>query len=469
MRKLMLLPTLLLLVLAGVLAGCSGQMTAPEIIQHLKDTAAQTQDMHMVVDLQADMTAAPAAPASDPAANPLANLPKSGKATVELWYKKPNLMRAEVKSMEPSDYAGAFFVNDGKTLWAYDPAHKMAFKLDAAALKSAGQMVNLPTDVQDILSDPNLTTVLDRMLSFTDAKVDGNEQVNGFNTYKLTLTPKADTGLANAALALKATMWVDQATWTVVKLDVTSAQGTGSYSAQTVDFNKGIAANTFTFSLPDGAKGVDLTMFMPRTVTLEPARSGAAAQGNASYSAKTVDFNKGVPDSTFTFQLPAGAQGVDLTMFMPRSVTLDQARSGATQQGFTLLTPDYLAGGATLTAVTALPMGRGYVLTYSGAASVPTFAVYEGVNKGALPGMGKMGDMDPMEKLMNGQGVDGWTVTTVQVRGVEGKAFSHQADVKGAAETGRFVTWQEKGSSLRIGVGGELSLAETLKIAESLK
>jgi outer membrane lipoprotein-sorting protein len=415
MRKLMLLPTLLLVLVAGVLAGCSGQMTAPEIIQHLKDTAAQTQDLHMVVDFQADMTAASPAPQSGATDSPLANLPKSGKATVELWYKQPNLMRAEIRSMDPSDYAGAFFVNDGKTLWAYDPAHKMAFKLDAAALKSAGQMVNLPTDVQDILSDPNLATVLDRVLSFTDAKVEGNEQVNGFNTYKLTLTPKADTGLANAALGLKATMWVDQATWTVVKLDVTTAQG------------------------------------------------------NASYSAQTVDFNKGVPDSTFTFQLPAGAQGVDLTMFMPRSVTLDQARSGATQQGFTLLTPDYLAGGATLTAVTSLPMGRGYVLTYSGAASVPNVAVYEGVNKATLPGMGKMGGMDPMEKLMNGQGMDGWTVTTVQVRGVEGKAFTHQADGKGTTETGTFVTWQEKGSSLRIGVGGELSLAETLKIAESLK
>jgi len=415
MRKFLLFPALLVL-MAGALAGCSGQVTAPEIIQHLKDTATQTQDLHMVVDFQANITAASMPQSGDAQANPLANLPKSGKATVELWYKKPNLMRAEVRSMEPSDYAGAFLVNDGKTLWAYDSAHKMAYKLDAASLKSAGQMVNLPTDVQDLLSDPNLATVLDRALSFTDAKLDGTEQVGTFNTYKLTLTPKADTGMANAALGLQATMWVDQATWTIVKLDVTSTQGNGSYSAQ------------------------------------------------------TVDFNKGVPDSTFTFSLPAGAKGVDLTMFMPRSVTLDQARSGATAQGFTLLAPDYQAGGATLTAVTALPMGRGYVLTYSGKAGVANFAVYEGLNKGALSAMpSKMGGMDPMEKLMNGDAGPGWNVTSVQVRGVEGKAFSHQAEGKGAAETGTFVTWQEKGSTLRIGVGGELSLAETLKVAESLK
>jgi outer membrane lipoprotein-sorting protein len=399
--------------LAGVLAGCSGQVTAPEIIQHMKDTAAQTQDLHMVVDLQADMTAAPQTGAHD---SPLADLPKSGKATVELWYQKPNLLRAEIRSMEPGEYNGAFFINDGKALWAYDPAHKTAYKLDAGALQGAGQMVNLPTDVQALLSDPNLATVLDQALSFTDAKLEGNEKVGAFDTYKLTLTPKADTGLANAALGLKATMWVDQATWTIVKLDVTSAQGTGSYSAQTVDFNKGIAANTFTFSLPDGAKGVDLTMFMPRTVTLEQARSGAAAQG------------------------------------------------------FTLLTPTYLAGGATLTGVTALPLGRGYVLTYSGQGGVANFAVYEGLNKGtALGGMSKMGGLDPMEKLMNGEAGQGWDVSTVQVRGVEGKAFAHKADGKGTAETGTFVTWQEKGSTLRIGLGGALALDEVLKIADSLK
>jgi outer membrane lipoprotein-sorting protein len=413
MRKLMLLPTLLLLVLAGVLAGCSGQVTAPEIIQHLRDTATQTQDLHMVVDFQADMTAAPQTGSAQD--SPLANLPKSGKATVELWYQKPNLLRAEIRSMEPGEYNGAFFVKDGKALWAYDPAHKTAYKLDAAALQSAGQMVNLPTDIQSLISDPNLATVLDQVLSFTDAKLVGNEKVGAFDTYKLTLTPKADTGMANAALGLQATMWVDQATWTIVKLDVTSTQGTGGFSAQTVDFNKGIPANTFTFSLPDGAKGVDLTMFMPRTVTLE------------------------------------------------------QARSGATAQGFTLLTPTYLAGGATLTGVTALPLGRGYVLTYSGQAGVANFAVYEGLNRGTLGGMGKMGSLDPMEKLMNGEMGDGWDVTTVQVRGVEGKAFSHQADGKGAAETGTFVTWPEKGSSLRIGLGGALSLDEILKIAESLK
>lgn len=415
MRKFMLVPALLLLV-AGALAGCSGQATAPEIIQHLKDTAAQTQDLHMVVDLQADMTAASSAPSSDTQANPMANLPKSGKATVELWYKKPNLLRAEVRSMEPGDYSGAVFVNDGKALWAYDPAHKTGYKLDAAALQSAGQMANLPTDIQGLLSDPDLPTVLDRALSFTDAKLEGSEQVGAFNTYKLTLSPKADTGMANAALGLKATMWVDQATWTVVKLDVTTAQGNGSYNAQ------------------------------------------------------TVDFNKGVPDSTFAFSLPAGAKGVDLTMFMPRSVTLDQARTGATGQGFTLLTPTYLAGGATLTAATALPLGRGYVLTYSGQAGVANFAVYEGLNRGAaLGGMSKMGGLDPMEKLMNGDAGQGWDVSTVQVRGVEGKAFSHKADGKGAAETGTFVTWQEKGSTLRIGLGGALSLDEILKIAESLK
>src|SRR5205823_5630757 len=101
MRKFLMAAALLVLG-AGLLAGCGAQLTAPEIIQHLKDTAAQTQDVHMVVDLNLNMTgsgtAAKAGQAGGPASM-LPNLPKSGQATIELWYKQPTLVRAEIKSM----------------------------------------------------------------------------------------------------------------------------------------------------------------------------------------------------------------------------------------------------------------------------------------------------------------------------------------------------------------------------------
>jgi outer membrane lipoprotein-sorting protein len=408
MRKLLMLMALLTLA-GGLLAGCGAQTTAPEIIQHMKDTAAQTSDVHMVLDLNMDVTQAAN---TAPKTGPLADLPTSGKATIELWYKKPNLVRAEVRSVEPGEYKGATLINDGKALWAYDPAHKMAYKLDVSALQGAGKMANVPTDIQELLSDPDLATALDRVLSFTDAKLDGTEQVAGFNTYKLTLTPKADTGLANAALGVQATMWVDQVTWTVVKLEATSTQANFSYSAQSLDFNKGVA------------------------------------------------------DETFKFTLPEGARGIDLTMFAPRSVTLDEAQAAAAKAGTPLLTPSYVPSGATLIGVTAMPMGRGYLLSYSGSARVPSFVIYQGSGGGKTP----FGDLDPMEKMMGGARPEGAKVETVQVRGVEGTVFSHQADAAGTGtREGTFVTWQEKDSTLRIGLGGELSLAEALKIAESLK
>src|SRR5438046_2155835 len=107
---------------AGLLAGCGGQLTAPEIIQHLKDTAANTQDLHMVVSLNADLSkvstgAAGAAASPDSSMLPLGNLPKNPQATIELWYKQPNQMRADVQSMTPGDFSGATVLNDGTTLW----------------------------------------------------------------------------------------------------------------------------------------------------------------------------------------------------------------------------------------------------------------------------------------------------------------------------------------------------------------
>jgi outer membrane lipoprotein-sorting protein len=413
----MLLTLALLLMAAPVLAGCGGQVSAPEIIQHLKDTAASTQDVHMVVDLTVDMTAAAtAAPATKDASNPLSGLelPKSGKATVELWYKKPNLMRAEIKSTDMGDYAGMTLVNDGQTLWAYDPSHKMAYKLDTSLLKGAGKMANIPADIQDLLNDPDLTAMLDRVLSYTDATVAGTETVAGFNTYKLTLSPKADTGLASAALGIKATMWVDQQTWTVVKLDVNTTQGSAGYSAQ------------------------------------------------------QIEFNRNIPDSTFKFTLPAGARGIDLSLFMPRQMTLDEARTAAAKS-FTLLTPATVPAGTTLTGVMGLPMNRGYVLTYGGSASLPSVVVYEGlIGSGTAPalGAGMGGNMGDLDAILGGAKPDGAQVQAVQVRGVTGQAFTKAAE--GTGRGGTFVTWQEKGSTLRLGVGGDITLDEALRIAESL-
>ena len=141
MRKFLL--TLTLLVLAGgLLAGCTGQVTAPDIIQHMKDTAAKTQNVHLVMDINATMTDTGSATTSKE--SPLPSLPTSGKATIELWYQAPNLMRAEVRSVDPSTYQGATFVNDGQALWAYDPSHNMVYKLNVSALQGAGQMLNVP-------------------------------------------------------------------------------------------------------------------------------------------------------------------------------------------------------------------------------------------------------------------------------------------------------------------------------------
>jgi hypothetical protein len=119
-----------------------------------------------------------------------------------------------------------------------------------------------------------------------------------------------------------------------------------------------------------------------------------------------------------------------------------------------------------------MPMGQGYVLRYSGSANTPNFTVFESAGSGNMPfGAGKMpfGTGDAMGNMMNGGQPTGAAVQTVQVRGVEGKAFTKAADSKDATLSGAFLTWQEKNSTLHIGLGGSLSLDEALKVAESLK
>ena len=64
---------------------------------------------------------------------------------------------------------------------------------------------------------------------------------------------------------------------------------------------------------------------------------------------------------------------------------------------------------------------------------------------------------------------EGVAPQNVQVRGVQGQAFSKPAGKDGTGQGGTFLTWVEKNSNLRIGLGGELTLDAALKIAESLK
>ncbi len=400
MKQLLMLAALLIAG-ASLLAACGQQITGAEIVQHVRDTAANTTSAHFVVHVAGQV--------NGQAANSMLGgthlTDMNGDVTLEVWYQKPNLLKAQILSTSQSKYTGAMIVHDGSYLWAYDPQSKIAYKLDTSALQSVAGQANIPADLQGMLANPDLPTAIDQVLALTDYTVGPNEKIGSYNTYRLDLKPKAGSAAAQLAPDAQATVWVDQASWVPVKITASASQGSGS---------------------------LEMT---------------------------TLELNPTLPADTFQFALPQGGHVVDLTGLTPRSMTLAEARQTAQAAGYTLLEPSYVPAGATLVQVMAsrglMGSGASTIMNYSGGSNAPTFWISE--LHGTAP-LGKFGQSGP--KLPD----SGQTVT---VRGVQGHYAANTAKDSNAPTA--VLWWKELGSGLTIAIGGQLSQDEMLKIAAGLK
>jgi outer membrane lipoprotein-sorting protein len=353
MKRFFLLGALLVTALFA-LAGCGSQMTAQQIVDHMRDTAAKTDSAHLVVSISGQVNGQSAAATFG--TDKIQDM--KGDITLEIWYQKPNMLRAQVLASSQAGLAGAMLVHDGQHLWAYEPKSKIAYKLDTAGLRDLAGKANIPANLQDMLANPNLEDAINQVLSLTDYTLAGSEKVNGYDTYRLELQPKAGSGAATVLPDFKATVWVDQATWAPVK----------------------ITAN--------------------------------ASQGNGALNMTTLDLNKNVPADTFQFTLPQGGHVVDLTGMTPKAVTIAEARQSAQASGYKLLEPSYVPAGATLVQVMASKgvMGAGatVVMNYSGGGSAPTFWISEMNGQGPL---GKAAAPDSGGQAVTVRGVQGRLVT----------------------------------------------------------
>lgn len=404
MMKRYLLFVALLGMAAFSLAGCGTQVTGADIVQHLRDTAASTNTAHIVVTLKGQVNgAATSATVGSPSMKDM-----TGDVTAEVWYQKPNLLRAVVLAASKPELVGAILVHDGSYIWAYDPKQKMAYKVDSNALRELAGKANIPADLQDMLANPNLQNAIDQLLALTDYTLVGSEKVGAYQTYRLDLVPKAGSPAATVLVGAKATLWVDQNTWVPVKA--------------TVD----------------------------------------AKQGNGSMEMTTLELNKPAPAGTFTFSLPNGGHVVDLSGMVPRAMTIMQARQTAQAAGFHLLEPAYLPANSTLVQVMGSSgiMGKGanVTMSYSGGSNAPAFWISEG--SGDHIGFGP--------DSQRGQAPAPAVGEAVTVRGVQGHFAVSPAEKAGGTQTA-ILSWQEKGTSLQLSIGGQLSKDEMLKIAESMK
>jgi outer membrane lipoprotein-sorting protein len=293
----------------------------------------------------------------------------------EMWEKRPNQLRIEVLEAGggDEDLVGAVSVTDGSQAWAYDPRSNEVLISDT---------------VPDDLSDPHqmiqsMEEIIQQALDASDVELVGEEDVAGVATYKLSLTPKEGEE-AFLPMGGEVTLWVDQERWVVLQAHfIGDLVGEAHMRVRSFELNTGIADERFQFEIPEGAEVVDVG---------------------------------------------------DLEEMEPTHLTLEEAQA---QADFDLLTPSYVPGEATL--IDVFTVNGGFVFRYDHAAT--SFTIMQGSSEasGSVPA---------------GQ--------TAEVS-VRGQVVTLVTDDQGNS----FLSWEEAGVT-RV-IAGRIGEEEVLKVTESLQ
>lgn len=238
----------LLLGISLLIAGCQAAPTVDDIVAKLKEVEASTDDAHVVLEM---------------------NFEGQGMdedVVIEVWEKRPNLLRAEVLEASDSEFLGGITVSDGHQVWMYQPSQNEVvvgeLGADGAAL-SPREMIQY------------MDEVIQRVLDTSDVKLVGEEEVAGVATYKLELTPTDD---AESVLPPggKATLWVDKERWVILQAHFTGEPlGQARMLVRSFELNTGLADDLFQFEVPDGVQVTNLEDKQPVPLTLDEARAQA--------------------------------------------------------------------------------------------------------------------------------------------------------------------------------------------------
>lgn len=298
------------------------------------------------------------------------NLVAEEEMVVEVWEKRPNKTRIEVVEPGDSQYARAVMVADGEHVYVYFPEDNRVVVGKPGA--------DEPSSLREIVQF--MDEILERVLDTCDVRLVGEEDVAGTPTYKLEFTPREGEETALPA-GSTTTLWVDQERWVVLQ-----------------------------------------------------ANYSGGAMGQGWMRVRSYELNTGLDDSLFQFEIPEGAEVVEVEERHPVPLTLEEARAEAE----VLLVPTYVPQGVTL--INVFRIDGAYALHYDHGMS--SFSVMQG----QWPSEGFAPPGETSEVTVRGQG---GTLITDHALG------------------NSYLTWTENGTTITI--AGHISQDEVLKVAESLQ
>jgi outer membrane lipoprotein-sorting protein len=263
--------SLFLLTILGVLAlaACAQSLpTAEEIVSRMEAARAATTSAEATVTLN------------------FSTQERNGSLTVLGWMEQTGTtnaagqpvarVRAEVAAASEPDLAGTTLVSDGTSFWLYNPAENTVITGVMSELKGAAQTT--PAGAATMLTD-----VIGQGLDAVDLTVLGVEEVAGKSTWKVGVTPRAETS-AQLRLdgVINGTMWVDEELALPLKLELDASDfGQGTLEVSNLIVNEPINPARFSFDIPAGAtvvQAADLAAQMQQqsATNVEEARTAVS-------------------------------------------------------------------------------------------------------------------------------------------------------------------------------------------------
>ncbi|MCZ7384990.1 MAG: DUF4367 domain-containing protein [Candidatus Methanoperedens sp.] len=230
---------LLAVIIIALISGCTANMSAEQIAKQMKEK----QDS--IKDYSATMVIT----------SPLGGKNEMTKA--KIINKMPGKSRFEY--LEPAEMAGLVMVNDGKTIWSYDPKKNEVTKMDMPEINNTN-----PSE-QDYIQS------IRELLNQTDISYQGTDKFEGRSVYLIKAAPKKEGML----MGMRFSMWVDSENWMPLKMETFDKNDTllSSIEYRDIKFNTGIPDSEFEFEIPEGAKVSTREMpALPKKITLEEAK-----------------------------------------------------------------------------------------------------------------------------------------------------------------------------------------------------
>lgn len=264
--------TIILILTTLTLAACArGEtITADQIMEGMRQARENIKDTHAVAEIVTSGTQ------------------EDGRFAAEVWMSKSDTVdaagkpiaqvRAKVLEASRDEMLGTEMVNDGTTVWIYNPARNTVITGKMAELKQGDVGAQDPT-AQMLRMQEQLQQVLDG----SDVKILAeNEPVAGLDAWKVGLTPKPETtqqmGIGSV---IDTTLWIEHDRYIPLK-GIIDAKDLGrvEMTVRQIDIDKGIDPATFTFTPPAGAEIINAAEMArnarPNTTTLDQARESTS-------------------------------------------------------------------------------------------------------------------------------------------------------------------------------------------------